>query len=241
MLSLSMEFPREKNDSWRWRLSYSGLRLLKFVLGNRHALNVLLDSHWILRRLAFEEAGNVYGSTFQNQNLGIDQEWFLDQINPNDTILDIGCGSGRWANLASTKANNVIGIDTNEESLKIARSFGSTAKFEFFDVNRSLSELGKFTIGILVHVLEHIDDPEKLLNELLKVCDRLIIEVPDLEADPLNGIRLMRKRPYYSDSDHVREYSETTILTLLERTGWKPTSIRKRGAAIALIAVHPQN
>jgi len=232
-----MDFPREKSDYLLWRISYGFLKIGKRLLGKDRTFAILLDYHWILRRLAFEEAGKKYGSIFHNQYLGLTEQWFLEQINPQDSVLDVGCGTGRWSNLASSKSNNVLGIDISENSLEIARSASTGAKFEYFDATSPIKTVGKFNVGILVHLLEHIEEPVSLLIDLLYVCDKLIIEVPDLEADPLNGIRILDKRPYYSDSDHVREYSEGLIHTQLESAGWKPLLVQKKGSSIAILAI----
>ena len=233
-----MDFPRNKSDQLQWRFAYLFLRLLKLLLGKRSTLAFLLDAHWMLRRLAFEEAGKEYGSIFHNQYLGLTEQWFLENIEASDSVLDIGCGTGRWANLASMKSETVLGIDISESSLKAARACGTRAKFEYFDAAlRPLKELGHFQVGVLVHLLEHIEYPTKILVDLLEVCDKLIIEVPDLEADPLNGVRILNKRRYYSDSDHVREYSERLLFAQLKDSGWKSVSMQKKGAAIVVVAI----
>ena len=42
-----------------------------------------------------------------------------------------------------------------------------------------------------------------------------------------------------SDADHVREYTERTLLDTLATSGWEVESIRKRGGVIAAVAVSP--
>ena len=232
-----MDFPRDKSDHLQWKIAYTFLRIVRLFFGRSKTLIFLLDCHWMLRRLAFEEVGKEFGSIFHNNYLGLTEQWFLENIDSRDSVLDIGCGTGRWSNLASRKSSNVLGIDISEKSLNIARKVGTSANFEIFNATSSLKELGHFHVGILVHLLEHIQEPHNLLVELLEVCDRLIIEVPDLEADPLNGIRILTGRRYYSDSDHVREYSEGLLVSQLNDAGWEPISIKKSGAAIAVIAV----
>lgn len=76
-----------------------------------------------------------------------------------------------------------------------------------FDATKKIENLGKFDYVLLIHVLEHIDNPELLLMEVRGNCSKLVIEVPDHESNALNWTRRKLGRPYYSDADHVREYS----------------------------------
>jgi hypothetical protein len=56
-----------------------------------------------------------------------------------------------------------------------------------------------FDVGLLIHIIEHIDDPDFLLSSLQKLVNTLIVEVPDFESDSLNLVRLKLGSPYYSD------------------------------------------
>ena len=98
-----MDFSRDKSDHLQWKTAYTFLKLARLFLGKRRTLIFLLDFHWMLRRLAFEEAGKEFGSIFHNNYLGLTEQWFLENINAQDSVLDIGCGTGRWSNLASRK------------------------------------------------------------------------------------------------------------------------------------------
>jgi hypothetical protein len=96
--------------------------------------------------------------------------------------------------------------------------------------------LGKFDLALLIHILEHIDDPKSLLVKLSRVTENLIIEVPDRESDPLNWARVKLEMDYSSDHDHVREYSLALIERELRETGWQIQSKEKKGASILIEA-----
>ncbi|MCA1697162.1 MAG: class I SAM-dependent methyltransferase, partial [Actinobacteria bacterium] len=89
---------------------------------------------------------------------------------------------------------------------------------------------------LLVHVLEHIEDPVQLLRDLHRTSECLLVEVPDFDSDALNQARLALGLEFSSDADHVREYTEASIRELLGDTGWQVQVVRKRGGGIAVIA-----
>ena len=49
-------------------------------------------------------------------------------------IVDVGCGTGRHAAFLAEKGFEVIGIDSSEEMLAVARERGSAAQFELGDM-----------------------------------------------------------------------------------------------------------
>jgi hypothetical protein len=90
----------------------------------------------------------------------------------------------------------------------------------------------------VIHVLEHIEDSDRFLRELQNITAKAIIEVPDFESDPLNWVRWKVKTPFYSDADHVREYTEDILIGQLERAGWNVLETKKHGAALLVVAEH---
>jgi hypothetical protein len=131
---------------------------------------------------------------------------------------------------------DVLGVDHSPTNLGIARAQGGKVAYMEFDVTQKLSDLGSFDVALLIHVLEHIKDPLLLLRELRPNFQKLVIEVPDLESDALNYARVKLKSPFYSDADHVREYSIDLIADHLAQTSWSISYKKQKGGAIFLVA-----
>jgi 2-polyprenyl-3-methyl-5-hydroxy-6-metoxy-1,4-benzoquinol methylase len=98
-------------------------------------------------------------------------------------ILDIGCGTGDYITipLGSLEAS-IIGIDTHLPSIEHARRRNSYPNIQFQCV--SIDELGnnQFDFIICSEVLEHLHEPEKMLEsigKLLKPCGICIITIPN--------------------------------------------------------------
>jgi hypothetical protein len=132
----------------------------------------------------------------------------------------------------------VVGIDHSAANIQLARETTTAPNVEYrvesaSDVIRD----ERFNVAILVHILEHIDAPLDYLQQLRGVFDCLIIEVPDFESDPLGVARLAMRRDFSTDADHVREFTGTTLTTMLHQSGWRAGDLHKRGGAIAVVAL----
>ena len=101
-------------------------------------------------------------------------------------VLDVGTGSGIFAEAFSKRGMNVTGIDPNPEMLKAAKEFVSTGTFLQGTIEKIPLEDKSFDLVFLGHVLHESDNLIKALSESkriakLKVC---ILEWPcKLEED----------------------------------------------------------
>jgi SAM-dependent methyltransferase len=233
----SLSMPREKKRSVLISLGYRFGRFGDAIFGKRRMLRLFLKGSWLFWRFAFERSGQIYDDDFHNQSKALSEEYLQRWIAPNDTVIDIGCGLGRWCEIAAKYAGSVVGIDYSDELIAEARHRASAPNVEYIkgDLTRDLDGR-RFDLALMTHVIEHIDDPDTILRELRAVTRRLIVEVPDLESDPLNFVRLAEGCPFYSDGDHVREYTQAILNAQLERNGWTVLENRKSGGAVLAVA-----
>ncbi len=70
----------------------------------------------------FAETAQVehYAATL-NEELSPAEEWLLQTINPQDQILDIGCGAGRVALKLAQKCDTITAVDISQPLLQIAQ------------------------------------------------------------------------------------------------------------------------
>ena len=68
------------------------------------------------------------------------------------------------------------------------------------------------------------------------VSRRLVVEVPDFDADPLNLVRRDLGCVWYTDGDHVREYTRSVLKQHMERNGWTPVQWEFRGGMMLVVA-----
>ena len=230
-----MGFDRKKQGLFKWKIAYLLKRILVRLLGIQLTTQVLLDISWISSRLAFETSGQLFGDDFRNHALGLNRDSLLALISETDTVLDVGCGTGRWSEIISKKAKKVVGIDYDPTNIATAIGRNCDVEFILVDINHGIEHLGKFNVALLTHLLEHIDNPRSLLMSLRENCESLIIEVPDRESNALNWARIKLGLDYYTDADHVREYSVSELKEDLDKAGWHIIKYHCTGGSILAI------
>ena len=104
-----------------------------------------------------------------------------DLIMPGASILDIGCGNGRLLNyLIKTKSVDASGIDNSNTAVSFATNNGLDVKHEDI-MSASFCIKKEHDHIILSDVLEHIADPEKVMNKVWnKFRISLLITLPNI-------------------------------------------------------------
>lgn len=93
-------------------------------------------------------------------------------------LLDLGCGTGGYSKVLAEQGHSVQAFDINPEYVKIAAELGVNAKqYDGFTI--PLPDDSVDTI-FMIEVLEHIENPERILPELHRVARKnVIITVPN--------------------------------------------------------------
>lgn len=99
------------------------------------------------------------------------------------TLLDVGCGTGDFIQVAKQNNWKVTGIEPNEQARSIANKKN---KDSVFDVNQLVKlQPQSFDVITLWHVLEHLPNLEEdmaTFKKLLKPTGTLIIAVPNYKS-----------------------------------------------------------
>jgi len=133
------------------------------------------------------------------------------KLQKKKNVLDLGCGVGHFLKLGN---GNIVGIDTNHESLKESRKYsnklvhGNILQLPFSDASFA---------GInCSHVIEHLipNDAYRLLlemNRVLKVGGTLIISTPVLW------------KGFFEDLTHIKPYYPGAIMHYYGKEKTQPT------------------
>jgi 2-polyprenyl-3-methyl-5-hydroxy-6-metoxy-1,4-benzoquinol methylase len=102
----------------------------------------------------------------------------------NAKILDVGCGNGVISRHLGRYGFNVTGIDVSEKAIEIAKSLNtySNVKFMTKSAEQLVAEGVQYDAIICSEVLEHLSNPDALLdvlNKSLSTDGKLIITVPN--------------------------------------------------------------
>jgi ubiquinone/menaquinone biosynthesis C-methylase UbiE len=89
-------------------------------------------------------------------------------------VLDIGTGTGIFAEAFSKRGMNVTGIDPNPEMLKAAKEFVPTGTFLSGTIEEIPSKDNSFDIAFLGHVLHESDNIIKALSESKRIAKQKV-------------------------------------------------------------------
>ncbi len=135
-------------------------------------------------------------------------KFFIDNINPEDTVLDIGCGNGALTFDIAKKATKVIGIDLNGKNIEFAKERFSAPNVEYIigDVTENLPDK-RFDAIILSNVLEHIENRIELLKKIRSLAPKILIRVPMFNRDWMVLYKKELGVEWRSDKTHYTEYT----------------------------------
>jgi homoserine O-acetyltransferase len=116
----------------------------------------------------------------QAQRTRVDYELIESLIEPNSTVLDIGCGDGELlANLTKDKNIKGEGIELQQDLVLACVNRGLSIIQR--DVERGLENYAdkSFDYVILSQTVQTIKNPEKVFKELLRVGKKVIVSFPN--------------------------------------------------------------
>ena len=146
---------------------------------------------------------------------------------PSCTILDVGCWTGNLGTALKKRLNFAVtidGLENNEDALKSVKGRGVYTKIYELDLNSpSLPLKGQYNIIILADVLEHLIDPEKTLQEILKHLSPngwVVVSLPNIAFIKYRLLHLLGQWDYRDsgimDKTHVHFYTLDTMQALFK-------------------------
>ena len=106
----------------------------------------------------------------------------LNEIPKQSSVLDVGCGTGRFGFVASPKVASVVGIDLSEKNIDVANSnLAKNAVSNLSFMHSSVADIKSrglhFDVAVMTYVIHEVNPEERipLLKDILSVADSLII------------------------------------------------------------------
>jgi 2-polyprenyl-3-methyl-5-hydroxy-6-metoxy-1,4-benzoquinol methylase len=139
------------------------------------------------KKFDWNEFFNKKGKTWRDKDYR-----FLKKHFPLHTLkgslLDVGCGVGdgiRYLKSICPHITDFHGMDSSIEAIKINRKNPEMKDVTFYEHSIELDFFGQFDNVICVQVLEHLQNPEVAIQNLIKATKQnLLISTPNQNARP---------------------------------------------------------
>lgn len=135
-------------------------------------------------------------------------------------LLDIGCGTGDFLEVALTDNWNITGIEPNRKAREIANSKTNNSVFNIEQLENL--ETKSFDVITLWHVLEHLPNLEMhitLLKSLLKPDGTIVVAVPNFKSYDANYYKNFWAA--YDVPRHLWHFSKKSISELFKKVNIK--------------------
>jgi SAM-dependent methyltransferase len=134
------------------------------------------------------------------------------------STLEVGCGDGALLSELHRRAfgGRLSGVEISEAAVAIARQRKEIDSVRLYDgVKLGLPD-ESYDLGVLSHVLEHVEDPASLLREVARACRAVLVEVP-LEANL--SARRPSKRAHAVEVGHLQRLDRKAIRAIVASAG----------------------
>jgi 2-polyprenyl-3-methyl-5-hydroxy-6-metoxy-1,4-benzoquinol methylase len=159
--------------------------------------------------------------------MAFDRLKLLKSFQSKGYLLEIGCATGEFLEVARENGFQVLGVEASER-------YASYASHKGLDVRRGrLEDVApkeySFNVVAMFHLFEHIETPNEFLQIVKKTMvdeGLLMILVPNLESvtNRIFGFQ----HPGFHQNDHLFFYNKSTLSKILTNNGFEILSITSK-------------
>ncbi len=160
--------------------------------------------------------------------------WFAEEtselapgfpVRADDTVIDVGCGEGTMARFAGSQGAAVIVTDVSQacvdQSVRRLQRTKARSVTGHVSNSRPLPVPSEFCTRIIcLEVLEHVDAPEAVLAELVRVAkpnSLFLLSVPDPSSEAIQ--KELAPDSYWEQPNHLRVFERQSFHDLVTKAG----------------------
>ena len=140
-------------------------------------------------------------------------------------VLDAGCGEGFSLNkLISNKIGDELeGIEYSKEAIALGEKLFPNANIKLGDIYNLPYKTDSFDLVVCTEVLEHLEDPQKALLEIIRVSKKyLILSVPNEPIFRLaNFLRGKYMSSFGNSHGHINHWTIFSFQKFIKKNGIK--------------------
>lgn len=201
-------------------------KLRQYIKNNKSLSKFLLSKFIKLHNYSYhkisEYAGYLNDDIHPKHDIINYHKFFVDRVDAEDKILDLGCGNGFLTYDVAKKAKQVVGIDIKDYNVKGAQKRFARENLKYIVGDATEYDFGhRFDKIILSNVLEHIEHRVELLTKLKKISNTILLRVPMINREWLAVYKKQMGFEYRLDETHFIEYTVEALEEELKQSGWE--------------------
>jgi len=145
----------------------------------------------------------------------------LDLIGDRKKLLEAGCGDGRFLKLALNKGLQVVGVDVNENAVKIAREHFGVDRAYGCTLEQFVADFpeDKFDAVCAFHIVEHLANPLLFLRSAVKVLKDKGVMVLAVPSQKRQSLLYSAREDWDRPPHHLTWWDENSLRKLMEMSG----------------------
>lgn len=178
-------------------------------------------SHTDSKRNLFEKVYHLVRSISLKKKLSLINSFASEE----KKLLDVGCGTGDFLEIALQNNWHIFGIEPNEQARTIANKKTNNSVYKTEQLLKF--EENSFDVITLWHVLEHLPDLEnqiQIFKKLIKTNGTLIIAVPNYKS--FDAKHYKQFWAAYDVPRHLWHFNKRSISKLVSKQSFKVESVK---------------
>ena len=142
-----------------------------------------------------------------------------------DSVVEFGCGTCSNLKLLSKQKFSKIfyGIEVSPSAVQFIKDHVKIPELKaiyLMNTEHTGFPDQSFDLGILSHVIEHVNDPAMLIKEALRTCKYVVVEVP-LDVNLSNTIynKVTKADQLNNSSGHIQFFTKSSFRQLVKDSG----------------------
>ena len=188
----------------------------------KQAIASLFKLKDVVEHLISVKCEEYYGGHPKHILWDIHYQFILENIEPGSVVFDVGTGASlSYTQKLASICKQVDCCDIKPELIEKSASRNRYRNVKYFvqDITKVLPD-EKYDVVILSHVLEHLYEPEKALENLHSITKKIIVRLPRYDNHWMYLVKKDLGLFYFKDADHKKEYTLSEAKHLVESAEW---------------------
>jgi ubiquinone/menaquinone biosynthesis C-methylase UbiE len=145
---------------------------------------------------------NINSETYWDSHIaepkfGLRQKKYLSLAGKGNKIIELGCGLSHFLDRARNHFKECVGIDFSVKTIIEARDKYPKVEYLYGDATKTNLGDKEFDVSVAGEVIEHLENPQKLIDEMKRITKRRII--------------ISTARMEYNDPEHLWEFTKKDL------------------------------